>query len=408
MYTDPNGNEEIFLTDWASEVGLSVSWNSSTKIASVGNASDYATFRVGSDGYVSSYVFNGNKLSYYSNIGYLNPYMNKIVLNDGNNLPGWMGSMKRNSPTKAEWLKYEPFIKGTADKKLTNEVIYSDNKIDHAVAAAKLVKKVLIDAELNLRNTKAVYDKLTDAKAKAKYEQWYNNMVWNYRLMGVAIENWHIVQNETYYKLGLDLLKHGGLAAYNILSNTEEAYDAMRTNAAFEMMFATKMIFGNPAIHPDMPLVRDEFKVKTPSNKILPKPGDDDFIGPLPQKGMGKIIGSLDGLTAAERKVINDLISQGKNVEIIPKTTSSKTPDFLVNGIKTELKSLENPNINTGITRIQKGFKQGAETVIIDGREAGLTVEQANQILNRATGTYSNKVLPGKVQIWTNDGVIGR
>jgi hypothetical protein len=283
MYTDPNGNEEIFLTDWASEVGLSVSWNSSTKIASVGNASDYATFRVGSDGYVSSYVFNGNKLSYYSNIGYLNPYMNKIVLNDGNDLPGWMGSMKRNAPSKAEWLKYEPFIKGTADKKLTNEIIYGKNRIKDVVAASKLVSKVLIQAELNLKNTKAVYDKLTDAKAKARYENIYNTMVWNYRLMGIAIEDWHIVQNETYYKLGLELLKHGGEAAYNILSNTEEAFDAMRTNAAFEMMFATQMIFGKSVIHPDTPLVRDGFKIKTPSNKILPKPGETDFIGPLPQ-----------------------------------------------------------------------------------------------------------------------------
>jgi hypothetical protein len=121
----------------------------------------------------------------------------------------------------------------------------------------------------------------------------------------------------------------------------------------------------------------------------------------------GKVIGSLDGLTSAERKVINDLISKGKNVEIIPKTTTAKTPDFIINGVKTELKSLQNPNINTGITRIQKGFKQGADTVIIDGRNANLSVEQANEIINRAMGSYKNKILPGKVEIWTNDGIIG-
>ena len=122
----------------------------------------------------------------------------------------------------------------------------------------------------------------------------------------------------------------------------------------------------------------------------------------------GQLSGSLNGLTSTERTVVNDLLSQGKNVEIIPTTTASKTPDFLVNGVKTELKSLKNPNINTGITRIQKGFKQGAETVIIDGRQAGLTTDQANQILNRASGTYQNKTLPGQVEIWTNDGVIRR
>ncbi|MEB3104094.1 RHS repeat-associated core domain-containing protein, partial [Ferviditalea candida] len=123
-------------------------------------------------------------------------------------------------------------------------------------------------------------------------------------------------------------------------------------------------------------------------------------------EGTGKVVGSLDGLTSAEKTVINDLVSQGKTVEVIPKTTASKTPDFLVDGVKTELKTLENPNINTGITRIQKGFKQGAETVIIDGRSAGLSTEQAQQIINRAKGTYSDKTLPGKVEIWTNDGTI--
>jgi len=123
-------------------------------------------------------------------------------------------------------------------------------------------------------------------------------------------------------------------------------------------------------------------------------------------EGTGKIVGSVDGLTSAEKTVINDLVSQGKTVEVIPKTTASKTPDFLVNGVKTELKTLENPNINTGITRIQKGFKQGAETVIIDGRSAGLSTEQAQQIINSAKGTYPNKTIPGKVEIWTNDGII--
>ncbi len=122
----------------------------------------------------------------------------------------------------------------------------------------------------------------------------------------------------------------------------------------------------------------------------------------------GKISGSLDGLTKAEKKVVNDLIKSGKNVEVIPKDPKAieKRPDFKVDGIKTELKTLENPNINTGITRIQKGLKQGAETVIIDARVSGLTTEQAKQIIKRASGTYSNKTIPGKVEIWTNEGTI--
>ncbi|RKJ68627.1 hypothetical protein D7X33_24190, partial [Butyricicoccus sp. 1XD8-22] len=129
---------------------------------------------------------------------------------------------------------------------------------------------------------------------------------------------------------------------------------------------------------------------------VVKKSNVDEVAG----KGTGNLVGKLDGLTSAERKVVDDLLANGKNIEIIPTSTQTgvKTPDFLVNGVKTELKTLKNPNINTGVTRIQKGLKQGAETVIIDGRQAGLTTEQARQIINRATGTYSNNKIPGKIE----------
>lgn len=53
-----------------------------------------------------------------------------------------------------------------------------------------------------------------------------------------------------------------------------------------------------------------------------------------------------------------------------------------------------------------KGFKQGAETLILDARSAGLTVEDAKQIIHRVSGTYPDKAIPWKVKIWTSDGVI--
>ena len=80
----------------------------------------------------------------------------------------------------------------------------------------------------------------------------------------------------------------------------------------------------------------------------------------------------------------------------------------MINGVRTELKTLTGTSLNTPVTRIQDGFKQGAQSVIIDARNVGLTSEQAKQILNRAAGTYSNKTLPGKVEIWTKDGIVRR
>jgi len=107
---------------------------------------------------------------------------------------------------------------------------------------------------------------------------------------------------------------------------------------------------------------------------------------------VGKLTGSLDGLTSAERFRV-------------PRVS---TPDFIINGVKTELKTLNGTSLNTPVTRITDAFKQGADAVIIDARNVGITAEQANQILNRAAGTYQNKVLPGQVEIWTVDGIIRR
>jgi hypothetical protein len=123
--------------------------------------------------------------------------------------------------------------------------------------------------------------------------------------------------------------------------------------------------------------------------------------------GAGKIIGNIDGLNQAERKMVNDLLSQGKTVEIIPRNPKTQTFDFKIDGVSTELKTLQNPNINTGITRIQDGFKQNnPSSVVIDTRGTGLTPTQAQEMINRAAGTFDNKTLPGSVQVWTDQGIV--
>ena len=63
--------------------------------------------------------------------------------------------------------------------------------------------------------------------------------------------------------------------------------------------------------------------------------------------------------------------------------------------------------MNTPVSKIQNGFKQGADTVIIDARKTGITIQDANTILNRAALTYGGE-LPGTVEIWTNEGIVTR
>ncbi len=122
----------------------------------------------------------------------------------------------------------------------------------------------------------------------------------------------------------------------------------------------------------------------------------------------GKIVGSTTGLEAHEVKIIDDLVGKGNTVEVVPRSNVQgvKTYDLKVNGVPTEMKTLQSPNTGTGAKRIYEGLQQGADTVILDGRQAGLTTQQAQEVLSRAAGKYANKQIPGNVQIWTNDGII--
>ena len=117
----------------------------------------------------------------------------------------------------------------------------------------------------------------------------------------------------------------------------------------------------------------------------------------------GQLTGKLDGLTEDERKVVKDLLDSGKDVEIIPRSNTEKRPDFYVDGIKTELKTLKGSSLNTPVTRIGEAFKQGADKVIIDARGTGMTFEQAENTIDRAIGKYGGQ-LPGLVEIWTKGG----
>lgn len=123
---------------------------------------------------------------------------------------------------------------------------------------------------------------------------------------------------------------------------------------------------------------------------------------------IGKLFGSTNGLESHEVTIIDDLVAKGNTVEVIPRSNIQgvKTYDLKVNDVPTELKTLKNPNTGTGAKRIFEGFHQGADTVIIDGRQAGLTSQQAQEVLSRASGKYPNNQIPGNVEIWTNDGMI--
>jgi hypothetical protein len=106
----------------------------------------------------------------------------------------------------------------------------------------------------------------------------------------------------------------------------------------------------------------------------------------------GTLTGSLDGLTAAEKGFVEDLLSKGKNVEVVPRGVG-RTPDFKIDGVQTELKTLSGVAKQTpdGLSaamasRIMDGRGQAAQ-IIVDARgQAGMTKEIAERGIKRAFG----------------------
>ena len=125
-------------------------------------------------------------------------------------------------------------------------------------------------------------------------------------------------------------------------------------------------------------------------------------------KSVGLLTGAVKEIDATEMLVVNEWLAQGRTVEKIARSSEQgvKMYDFVVDGVKIEVKSPGGTNTGTAAKRIMEGFGQGAETVVIDGRQAGYSVEQATEAISRAAGKFADKILPGKVEVWTTDGIV--
>jgi RHS repeat-associated protein len=116
----------------------------------------------------------------------------------------------------------------------------------------------------------------------------------------------------------------------------------------------------------------------------------------------GVVSGSLAGLTQAERSFVAEMISQGRNVRIIERA-ASKTADFVIDGLETELKTLTSAGPNTLKNAIQTATKQG-RNIVIDARNVEITAENAmGQILRVEGNGYAVK---GRVTVYTSNGTV--
>jgi hypothetical protein len=108
------------------------------------------------------------------------------------------------------------------------------------------------------------------------------------------------------------------------------------------------------------------------------------------------------GLTPAEKKIFEELVAAGHEVQIIPRA-SGKTADFLVDGVATELKTLTSAGANTLKNAVQDAAKQG-QNILVDARNVSIDAATASQQIQRAQGNVGN--LQGRVTVLTKDGPV--
>jgi hypothetical protein len=111
-------------------------------------------------------------------------------------------------------------------------------------------------------------------------------------------------------------------------------------------------------------------------------------------------------LTLAEQIVAKTLVETGRDLKLLSPSSASKTADFIVDGVSTELETLmgESYNSNSAVTAITEAFKQG-KNALLDARKFDLSKEQVQSIYDRVVGSLKSEGKEvGGVEIWTQSG----
>jgi filamentous hemagglutinin len=106
----------------------------------------------------------------------------------------------------------------------------------------------------------------------------------------------------------------------------------------------------------------------------------------------GKLVGSIDNLTATEQSFVKEMVAGGKTVEIIP-TATGRTADFFIDGTRYELKTMSNvvnqtsDGLSSALSSTIMNARGQSGNIIIDARgQAGMTAEIAERGIGRALG----------------------
>ncbi|MBB5061442.1 RHS repeat-associated protein [Granulicella aggregans] len=121
---------------------------------------------------------------------------------------------------------------------------------------------------------------------------------------------------------------------------------------------------------------------------------------------LGNLV-DLSSLTKAERVVADDLIANGNRVLPIARSSISgvKTADILVNGVKTEIKTVTADGPTSIMNAIKNASKQSDGSIIIDARGSNQTLDSAVNQMERAMASPQTKPF-GTITLMTRTGSI--
>lgn len=116
-------------------------------------------------------------------------------------------------------------------------------------------------------------------------------------------------------------------------------------------------------------------------------------------------------LSPQESRIAHLLVREGYQVRALAEVTASgiRTADFLVNGVRVELKTISNitsPDMSGALSRrIQEGAGQASHIIIDAGNQQGMTVDIAETAIRRVYGaqTYRNDSRIQQIRIIGDD-----
>lgn len=130
----------------------------------------------------------------------------------------------------------------------------------------------------------------------------------------------------------------------------------------------------------------------------------DNEFGQLP--GGGTFVGTRKKMTPKERAFADEQVALGRHVKRLPTSDEGKTPDFQIDGVRTEYKGLDKLGRHTIKNNIEEAHEQAGAggQIVIDARGFDVSRDQALEQIRRANGNV--KTLQNRVTVLTDGGPV--